>query len=154
IHNLSESLEFVGIRVLPSPEFRGNEAAAYIARQGKEILTGCIAVAPFTSGERQRVALCQAAGQLFLKIDPALNIRQVLYRFAGAFLITDKALRAEVGGRRRILETEELLIVKRRYGISIAALLLRLRDLEIITPGYCKSCYIAANKRGWRAEEP
>ena len=49
---------------------------------------------------------------------------------------------------------DELLILKKRFKMSIQAILRRFLDLEIISPTYYKEWCIAINKMGWRKKEP
>ena len=48
----------------------------------------------------------------------------------------------------------ELLYLKRRYGISVQAVLFRLRDLGIITNAYYKRWCINITRAGWKKREP
>ena len=46
------------------------------------------------------------------------------------------------------------MLLKRQYGMSIQALLRRLRDLEIITESYYRQWCVDINRLGWRKHEP
>ena len=60
----------------------------------------------------------------------------------------------EVGKKRKDLRLQELLILKKRLGLSIQAILYRLKDLEIINNSYYSSCFRVINRMGWRKSEP
>ena len=73
--------------------------------------------------------------------------------FAGAFLMPRDHFLREVGKRRNALGYKELIDLKRVYRVSGAALLVRMRQLEVIE----ESTLIYAFQtvaRGWRTDEP
>ena len=58
-------------------------------------------------------------------------------------LLPKEALFEEVGNKRRGIALPELISIKEQYGISIAAVLVRMRDLGIINNSYYKNFYIS-----------
>jgi Zn-dependent peptidase ImmA (M78 family) len=74
------------------------------------------------------------------------------HRFAGAFLIPAQALREEWPHGR--WDWNQLVRVKERWGISIAAQLMRGRDLGLITPTAYQSKMKYMSRMGWRQHEP
>jgi Zn-dependent peptidase ImmA (M78 family)/transcriptional regulator with XRE-family HTH domain len=73
--------------------------------------------------------------------------------FAGAFLMPREHLLREVGKHRNALGYNEIIGLKRLYRVSGAALLMRLRQLDVIS----ESTLIYAFQtiaRGWRTQEP
>jgi hypothetical protein len=81
------------------------------------------------------------------------DLERTANRFAGAFLAPREHLLGEIGPERRVLSYRELIDLKCLYGISGAALLVRLRDLEVITPPMLTHAF-QTFARGWRREEP
>lgn len=75
-------------------------------------------------------------------------------RFAGAFLLPQAALFSQFGRHRSRVEWQELAMLKKEYGISMAAVLHRIHDLGIISDAVAKRMSIERNVRGWRTEEP
>lgn len=71
------------------------------------------------------------------------------FRFAGAMLIPRKVFAAAWGGFRHRVSLEELIDLKRRYGMSIAALLYRANDLGLVDKGLYDHFQIVRKKRGW-----
>ena len=71
-----------------------------------------------------------------------------------AFLAPAEELRREVGEKRSNIEIDEILYLKWRYGMSIQAILFRLRDLGVITDLYYREWCMDINKLGWRKQEP
>jgi hypothetical protein len=76
------------------------------------------------------------------------------YRMGAAFLAPKKPLIRDVGKRRESLQLQELLLLKEEYGMSIQALLYRLKDLGVITDHHHRQWSIHINKMGWRKSEP
>jgi Zn-dependent peptidase ImmA (M78 family)/transcriptional regulator with XRE-family HTH domain len=73
--------------------------------------------------------------------------------FAGAFLMPSEHLLREVGKHRNAFGYNEIIVLKRLYRVSGAALLMRLRQLDVIS----ESTLIYAFQtiaRGWRTQEP
>jgi len=75
-------------------------------------------------------------------------------RFAGALLIPAEVFTADFGGFRHRISLEELIDLKRRYGMSIAAIMHRAHDLKLIDDSTNRQFWIIRNKRGWRRDEP
>jgi Zn-dependent peptidase ImmA (M78 family) len=74
-------------------------------------------------------------------------------RFAGAFLMPRAHLEREVGQCRKALGFREILDLKRIYRVSGAALLVRLRDIDIISDSTLTYAF-QTFACGWRTEEP
>ncbi len=73
--------------------------------------------------------------------------------FAGSFLMPRSHIEHEVGNHRSLIGYEELIGLKQIYRVSGMALLVRLRDIGIISDG--KFIHIVQTiARGWRSVEP
>lgn len=84
-----------------------------------------------------------------------LDEEAAAFRFGAAFLLPADTLRKEVGPKRSFVSLPELLLLKRRFGVSVQAILHRLcRDLEIITEAHYKQWCIEINMSGFRKMEP
>ena len=105
-------------------------------------------------GERQRLNLTHELGHLVLKIAEDVDEEKAAFRFAGAFLAPAEIIRREVGVRRAYVGPEELMLLKGRFGMSMQALLYRMRDLGIITESHYKEWAVEISRRGWRRQEP
>lgn len=75
-------------------------------------------------------------------------------RFAGAILIPKNVFTSDWGGFRKRVSLEELIDLKRRYGMSIAAIMYRAHDLKLIDDSTHRQFSIIRNKKGWRKNEP
>ncbi len=77
----------------------------------------------------------------------------VMTRFAEAFLMPREHVEHELGQRRNAISYRELIDMKRLYGVSGAALLLRLRELGVIDQGTLTYAFQSV-ARNWRSQEP
>jgi Zn-dependent peptidase ImmA (M78 family)/transcriptional regulator with XRE-family HTH domain len=106
------------------------------------------------SSSRSRFDAAHELGHLLMHVDcvPGDGVQELqAHRFASAFLMPRSAIRRELPSR---LNWPHLFELKRRWGVSLAALLRRGYDLEI----YSDSTYRRANTylsmKGWRSGEP
>ena len=98
------------------------------------------------SVERIRFTAMHELGHLLLNIPSELPDKEkekICHRFANAMLLPKEALIEEVGNKRRGIALPELIAIKEQYGISVAAVLMRMRDLGIINNSYYKNFYIS-----------
>ena len=73
--------------------------------------------------------------------------------FAGAFLMPRRHFLAEVGKHRKRIIAEEIMLLKRIYGVSAMAVLMRLNALDVLDDNaLAYACRSYARK--WRTEEP
>ena len=104
--------------------------------------------------DRRRFTIAHELGHLCMSTGATADAERLAHRFASAFLLPAAVARRELGETRRSLGIEELLLLKRRYGVSVQAWLRRAKDLDIISPSaytrYCKT----VSKLGWRKAEP
>jgi len=153
--DLTSILESRLVHVLEMESGREFDGISALAKNDKG---GVVAVAIMTRkvvfGDRQRMNLAHELGHLILQGNPDSEGENAAFRFAGAFLLPAKTLIKEIGERRANLQLTELLSLKRRFGISIQAILRRLLDLEVISKTTYKSWMIDIGKKGWRREEP
>ena len=76
------------------------------------------------------------------------------HTFASAFLLPDKHAHAQLPSRLNAAGWSRLAEMKRVWGISLAALLLRARRLEIVSADAYQSAMRYMSSRGWRTQEP
>jgi transcriptional regulator with XRE-family HTH domain len=116
-------------------------AAAVVSRRG-------------VSGERQRLNLAHELGHLFLRMPDGIDQEKTAFRFGAALLAPRRAILSEVGSRRTDIREDELLLLKRRYGMSMQALVYRLHDLHIISDRHYADWWKYINAMGWKKTEP
>jgi len=61
---------------------------------------------------------------------------------------------AEFGGHRQRVSLAELVSLKERYGMSVAAIMRRALDLGLISPALYKRFCILSRQKGWHKKEP
>ena len=100
---------------------------------------------------RKRFTTMHELGHLLLQLpnDADHSFKEnVCNRFAGAMLIPAAELIKELGEKRNHLILSELVAVKEYFGISLAALVYRCRDLEIFSNALSKRFW------KWRSQNP
>ena len=140
------------IEVESSDAFDGISAVAR-GRRGR-VLGAAVVIRKGLPGERQRLSLTHELGHLVLQLAEGVEEERAAFRFGAAMLAPAEPVRRDVGSHRRHVDLQELLLLKRRYGMSVQALLYRLRDLGIISEGQYKSGCVDINRMGWRRGEP
>lgn len=135
----------------PSEKFDGISALAF-DDEGR--LKGAAVVSRnMIAGERQRLNIVHELGHVVLDVAEGVDEEKAAFRFAGAFLAPSSVMYREVGRSRSSIQFRELLLLKKLFGMSIQALLFRMRDLGIINEStYTWSC-IQVNRMGMRKKE-
>ena len=155
IANLVSVLEDYFIHIIEvdaSESFDG--ISAVVQDNDKSVLAAAIATRQGISGDRHRFNMAHELGHLTLKLSKGIDAEKAAFRFGAAFLAPAEQLYREVGEKRSHIQLEELLYLKRRYGMSIQAILFRLKDLRVITASYHKRWCMDINKLGWKKQEP
>ncbi len=141
VFGIDASDKFDGISAIGYDSSNNIQAAAIVTRLG-------------IPGERQRLNLAHELGHIVLDVAKDVDVEKAAFRFGSAFLAPADGLYAEVGLERERISIQELLILKKRYGMSIQAILYRLKDLGIITESCYRNWCIEINKKGWKKQEP
>jgi Zn-dependent peptidase ImmA (M78 family)/DNA-binding XRE family transcriptional regulator len=106
--------------------------------------------------ERSRFDACHELAHILLHAadpEPAHpRMERQAHRFAGALLIPAEAIASEWPRGR--WDWTQLVRIKERWGISIAAQLMRSRDLGLITAAAYQSKMKYVSSMGWRRREP
>ena len=153
IPDMTELLEERGIKVfklsLPKPV---DGLTCHVRRaEGEDVPVVVCSTAK--SIERQRFTIAHELGHMVMEIPPGVSEEKTCHRFAGAFLVPEEELMREVGRRRLNFGSGELIEVKRMFGVSAAALVVRMRDLGIIAEGTVGEIFRGVGK-SWRRDEP
>lgn len=155
IGNITELLEnnFVHVMFINNDKpFDGISALAYA--NDTQLKAAAVVSKNHIPGERQRLNLAHELGHIVLDIAKNLDEEKVAFRFGGAFLAPKETVLMAVGSRREHFQPRELFILKKIFGISIQALLFRLKDLEIISQTSFSNWYRIINKNNWKKNEP
>ena len=76
------------------------------------------------------------------------------HQFAGAMLLPEETIKAELGEHRNKLSALELANIKKQYGISMQAIAMRAKNCGIINEHYVKQFFIFLNQLNWKTDEP
>lgn len=103
--------------------------------------------------ERRRFTLCHELSHRLIFEVKAIDHEKAMHRFASAFLMPAQSLKDTFGDERHALAYDEIKSAKHFYGVSAAALIVRLRDLGIIRNAYVTYLFQTMG-RLWRTNEP
>lgn len=107
------------------------------------------------SADRKRFNLAHEIGHLVMDTTNAsVDDESLAHRFAAALLVPAEHAYRELGKERRHLDWGELMVLKRKYGLSMAAWIRRARDLKIISERHYEALNIERSSLGWRVREP
>ncbi|MXZ23702.1 MAG: ImmA/IrrE family metallo-endopeptidase [Caldilineaceae bacterium SB0665_bin_21] len=155
VPSLCALLEDRGIKVVEANlSERINGLACHVLRDGKPV-ADAIVVSSRTNIERKRFTLAHELAHRIIRStgNPAIKLENAMNRFAGAFLVPGQRLREEVGAIRHRITYYEIMRLKHTYGVSAAAMLVRLGQVGILRPATVQRTF-ATFARPWRATEP
>jgi Zn-dependent peptidase ImmA (M78 family) len=155
ISNIIELLEDNNIKVIlidAYDEFDGLQTWV----NGKDIPVIVLNTGRLKSNDRKRFTALHELGHLLLPLDGIDEklAERYCHRFAGAMLFSKNAAIKELTESRNKISIQELGFLKLEYGISIQALIYRIRDLGIISEYYKNYYYQYITQMGWKVEEP
>ncbi|BCM88668.1 hypothetical protein IAD21_00509 [Abditibacteriota bacterium] len=151
--NLTTILEDHSIHVIEIDVDEKFDGLSAIARKEGEVVSAAVISRRGVPGDRQRFNMAHELGHIVMEVAPGVDEERAAHRFAGAFLAPAKLLWREVGKKRTSIGMGELKILKSKIGLSVQALLMRLRDLKIIEEEHYKMWCITLNKAGLRSQE-
>jgi Zn-dependent peptidase ImmA (M78 family)/transcriptional regulator with XRE-family HTH domain len=76
------------------------------------------------------------------------------HQFAGAMLLPEDTIKSELGEHRNKLSSLELANIKKQYGISMQAIIMRAKDCGIINENYTKQLFFFFKQMNWKVDEP
>ena len=153
VSNVTELLEERGVKVFTWDLPGSVDGLSCRARRVQGDDVPVVVCSTGMSLERQRFTIAHELGHLALDIPPELNDEKACHRFAGAFLAPEEELQREVGRRRQSFGFAELVEIKHIFGISAAALVMRMHDLGIISAATKRRVFEGIG-HGWRTKEP
>ena len=155
IENMVHLLEAKGIRVFSLAENTKDVDAFSVWRDDVPY----IFLNRFKSAERSRFDAAHELAHLcldkhggsaaVLKNSP---VEAIANAFAGAFLMPEADMRAVI--KSTIYSADDLLVYKRRWRVSAAALTYRAHELGLISDSRSNSLYVEMSRRGWLRAEP
>jgi Zn-dependent peptidase ImmA (M78 family)/DNA-binding XRE family transcriptional regulator len=154
---LVETLEMRGVKVLLIEASDDIDGFAVYTSNGVPLVVINI---KDRSVERIRFTIIHELAHLLLKFNedkqfPEKEIEILCHCFASCFILPTKMLlKIMGGGKRNYIYINELISIKESYGISIRAIVHRLKELEVITPSYYQRWVIYMSKTYGAKEEP
>lgn len=76
------------------------------------------------------------------------------HQFSGAMLLPEETIKTELGAHRNKLSTLELGNIKKQYGISMQAIVMRAKVCKIINENYTKQFFFFMKQMNWKVDEP
>ena len=156
IPSMSALLEDKGIKLIETdlPE-RINGLACDVKLGGDRPDTEAIVVSSLTNIERKRFNLAHELAHRIIHStgNPDIPLERAMNRFAGAFLVPSEHLLEEAGGERHRMAYHEIMRLKQTYGVSAAAMLMRLGQVGIL-PKTSVDYAFRTYARSWWHEEP
>lgn len=149
IDDLTEVLESRGIKIGLVECDEGFDACTFIYN-GKPV----IATRKKIPGDRQRFNIAHELGHIILKVSDEEINEPAAFRFAGAFLFPREAAYYELGKHRTNLGLRELYYLKKKFGLSMQAIVYRAKDLKIISKSTYKKIFGIFSEKGFRKSEP
>jgi Zn-dependent peptidase ImmA (M78 family) len=103
------------------------------------------------NGERQRFTLAHELAHLVLRFVGLSDKQQekAADRFAGAFLMAKEAILRLLGSHRTAISVGELVELKKIFHVSIAGIVVRCRQLGLISPAVYARLWAQIRALGW-----
>ncbi len=156
IPNMTELLEEKGLKVLTvALAARVSGFTCLVKRSGGQEDLPVIVVNDRFPLERRRLTLAHELAHRLIDTNSlsGKDEEKAATLFAGAFLMPADHLLRKAGKRRSALGYREIIDLKRLYRTSGAALLMRLRQLDVISESTLVYAF-QSFARGWRTREP
>jgi Zn-dependent peptidase ImmA (M78 family)/transcriptional regulator with XRE-family HTH domain len=150
IENLTEVLEDHGVKVVI---LEGEENFDGLSCWANDKIP-VILIKKGLSGDRQRSSLAHELGHLIIHVSPNVDEEKAAFRFSGAFLVPEKVVYQELGRQRNTIDLGELVMLKKKYGMSMQQWIYRAKDLSIISESRAAELFRLFRAKGWHRIEP
>lgn len=152
IPNMVALLEAVGILVVIRP--LGTHAQDAVSTWPHEIgRPPIMLINSGLSSDRQRFTVAHELGHLVMHVMPGIDQEKEANVFAAEFLAPAEEIKPQLDGLRPS-DFPRLVELKAQWGLSIAALIQRAKDLGCITDKQFRDFRIKLSKMGWTTREP
>ncbi|MDI9874101.1 helix-turn-helix domain-containing protein [Flectobacillus rivi] len=144
IHNIIQLLEDKEIKIIEINEPENNFDGLATIINGKYPV---VVLNKTFSVERKRFTLLHELGHLLLEL-PECDVKfeeNICNRFAAEFLFPQNLVIKEFGNKRESISFRELVEVQKKYGISIRAIIYRLKDANIFSENRLTEFYKKLN---------
>lgn len=150
--DVTELLEEHGIKVMLLPLPDSVSGLTCLVERPERALVPVIVVNAKHNLERRRFTLSHELGHRLMDVEE-IDEEKAAHRFASALLTPAEHLKQQVGQHRHGFGYKELVETKHLYGIAATALLMRFRDLGIISAETLSTIFQTV-ARHWRTKEP
>ena len=156
IPNLVETLELQGIKVFLIEEVDDFDGLAAMSSNGIPIVAINTKNKPI---ERIRFTIIHELAHILLRFDEekvctSNSVEILCHYFSSCFLIQREILIKLIGTYRKYIRIEELISIKQYHGMSIRAIVHRLKEIKVISDNYYKRWMIFMSKTYGAKEEP
>jgi Zn-dependent peptidase ImmA (M78 family)/transcriptional regulator with XRE-family HTH domain len=103
--------------------------------------------------DRLRFSIAHELGHLLLNVHDSVKREKAADRFAGAFLVPEEAVKAELGENRQSFNFDELKSLRVKYGMSVQAWIYRAHDLGIISNSFFTHIFQVLRSTGMHKKE-
>lgn len=153
LYNVLELLEDQGIKVI---ELEGDDSIdGFSTWVNKSIPVIGLNSSKRESLDRYRFTVLHELAHLFLELENFSSKKQekLCHYFAGAMLLPLSSIEHELGLKRKKISLEELKAIKKQYGISMQAVVYRLKELSIISEATYRNFFQFMVKTGNKKDE-
>ncbi len=148
VKNMTECLEAAGIVVLSIDLRESGISGLSMEIKG---LPPCIFINKNEPPDRQRLTMAHELGHLVMHEFPNPDMEDQAYEFAAAFLMPEREIRSYFDCR---INLERLAYLKRIWRVSMAALIMRARKINMITESQKTYLFTEMSRRRMRKIEP
>jgi Zn-dependent peptidase ImmA (M78 family)/DNA-binding XRE family transcriptional regulator len=150
IENLTEVLEDHGVKVVM---LEGEEEFDGLSCWANDKIP-VILLKKGLSGDRQRSSLAHELGHLIMDVSSDVDEEKAAFRFSGAFLVPEEVVYQELGRQRNSIDLNELVMLKKKYGMSMQQWIYRAKDLSIVSESRATELFRLFRAKGWHRDEP
>jgi len=157
IPNIIEMLELKGIKLLLIDDVEEIDGLAVFTSSGIPVVVVNTRNKPI---ERIRFTIIHELAPLLLNFEKQIaadpkEVEIFCHLFSSCFLIPSEMLTKLIGSaKRNYIQINELISIKEYYGISLRAIVHRLKELEIIVPSYYERWMVYMSKTYGAKNEP
>jgi Zn-dependent peptidase ImmA (M78 family)/DNA-binding XRE family transcriptional regulator len=121
---------------------------------GRNLSRPVIVLSGGRPGDRVRLSVAHELGHLVMHETLEQSLRDVerqAYEFAAEFLMPEQSIREELAPP---ITLASLVPLKKRWGVSLQALAMRAREIDVISDRQCRYLFEQMSQKGWRKREP
>ena len=155
LYNVLELLEDQGIKVVELDGDNSFDGLSAWVNKSIPVIALNKAIKREGHVDRYRFNALHELGHLCLNIQnfPENEQEKLCHYFSGAMLLDKRSIEKELGLKRQNISLQELRAIKKQYGISMQAIVYRLKDLGIISQITYQNFFRFIAKHGYKKDE-